>query len=124
MKHYKFKIDYRLPGLNDFIKWAKIRHGKWNRYSQEKRTHTENIYHIIDYCGKPFGRVFINFTWVEPNKRRDPDNISSAGIKLILDAMVWAGIIIDDSQKYVEGWTNTFRVDKENPGVIVEVSEV
>ena len=94
----------------------------WACYSKTKREHTDNVANIIGKC-PTYQRVFINFQWIEPNKRRDPDNIASAR-KFVLDGMVKAGLIPDDSWNYIDGWTDTFFVDKSRPGVIVEVSDV
>ena len=65
----------------------------------------------------------IGFDWIEPDKRRDMDNIS-AGKKFILDALVWAGVLQDDSWKCVVGFMpESFRVIKDNPGVWVYIKE-
>lgn len=45
-----------------------------------------------------FNKVVIIITWYEPDERRDPDNIM-AGQKFILDGLVAAGTIPNDSQK-------------------------
>ena len=63
----------------------------------------------------------INFTWREKDKGRDLDNIAFAK-KFILDAMVRRGIIPDDSQKWVKGFSDSFGKGTE-AGVIVEVEE-
>ena len=70
---------------------------------------------------KPCKKIFLVFTWIEPNRRRDPDNIAAGGRKLILDAMVVAGVIQDDSWKYVRGWKDKFFTDKQKPGVVVKI---
>lgn len=56
------------------------------------------------------GRVFIEFLWVEPNRRRDPDNVSSQGRKIILDGLVRAGIIEGDGWRTVAGFSDQFLV--------------
>ena len=37
--------------------------------------------------------VFMEYLWLEPNKRRDKDNISSFGRKVIQDALVDTGVL-------------------------------
>jgi Holliday junction resolvase RusA-like endonuclease len=53
--------------------------------------------------------------WVEPNKRRDPDNISG-GIKFVLDGMQKAGVIKNDGWKQVRSITHYFEAAKESKG--------
>ena len=119
----KFFIPYRLPGLNDMIAEAKVRIARGSLYDLNKRKHTQRISNIIGKHKKPMGKVFINFFWQEPSKRRDPDNLA-AGRKFILDALVWSGLLAGDGWRYIEGWTDTFTVNKENPGVLVQLTEI
>ena len=86
---------------------------------------TEELCWNIKAMGIPKLRACrIGFDWIEPDKRRDMDNIS-AGKKFILDALVWAGVIADDSWKCVKGFMpESFRVIKDNPGVWVYIKEV
>jgi hypothetical protein len=91
----RFVVSCRLPGLNDMLDWAK-RHS--NIYSKHKKQWTM-------FCGACARRgiglkriefpVRVRVTWREPNRRRDPDNIH-AGIKMIMDGLVQAGILKDD----------------------------
>jgi Holliday junction resolvase RusA-like endonuclease len=67
-----------------------------------------------------YERVVLVITWYEPDRRRDPDNIM-AGQKFILDGLVAAGTIPNDSQKYVRGIVHRFKVDRKNPRVEVEI---
>lgn len=68
--------------------------------------------------------VFMEYTWVEKNRRRDLDNISSFGRKAIQDALVAAGVLKDDGWKYVVGFSDRFQVDKDNPRIEVRIREV
>lgn len=58
----------------------------------------------------------------EKNKRRDVDNITFA-TKFIQDALVKQGIIIDDSQKYINQLRHDVKVDKEYPRIEVQLIE-
>jgi Holliday junction resolvase RusA-like endonuclease len=49
--------------------------------------------------------IYLDITWMEPNRRRDADNVQ-AGVKFILDGMVEAGFIPNDTQRYVLGTAN------------------
>lgn len=68
--------------------------------------------------------VFMEYKWIEPNKRRDKDNISSFGRKVIQDALVQCGVLKDDGWKHVVGFSDRFEVDKENPRIEVLIREV
>lgn len=61
---------------------------------------------------QPKGAVIVKFEWTEANCRRDCDNIASAK-KFILDALVKHGVLENDSQKYVKGFYDVFKVGKE-----------
>ena len=64
------------------------------------------------------GIVDVGFYWVEPNMRRDKDNIMGAH-KFILDALVETGILKDDGWRYVRNIYDKFAVNKKNPRIIV-----
>ena len=66
--------------------------------------------------------VKINFTWIEENKKRDLDNICFAK-KFILDALVKANVLKNDTQNYVKGFSDTFLYSDKN-SVIVEIEEI
>lgn len=68
--------------------------------------------------------VRIKFVWVETHRGRDQDNIRGYE-KYILDGLVKAGAISDDSQKCIDGFTeNEMRVDPMHPGVQVYIDTV
>jgi hypothetical protein len=60
------------------------------------------------------------FIWYEPNKKRDPDNISFAK-KFIFDGMVTAGIISNDGWANVGGFIDRFVLDRGCKTAYVEV---
>ena len=62
--------------------------------------------------------------WFCRNRRKDPDNISSAGRKIILDGLVTAGILQDDGWKQVSSFTDNFEIDAVNPRIEVIISEI
>ena len=116
------EIEGRLPGLNDIIAAAKQH---WSSYAKEKKalTHRVEMYCRSHQCEPVQMPCVIRFTWVEPDRRRDLDNIT-AGQKFCLDGMVAAGVLPDDGWKWVHGIEHRFAVDKNNPRVIVEVRDV
>ena len=118
----KFDIEGRLPGLNEMIDAAKQGKGKYQPYSIMKQTYTDMVAWLAKKLPK-YQQVNITITWYEPNEKRDPDNIM-AGQKFILDGLVAAGVIQNDSQKYVRGIMHRFEVDRQNPRVEVEIVDV
>lgn len=120
---YLLKIPGRLPGLNDYIAAERA-----NRYKGAKmKTDNEKIIMCaIRQCirnvriEKP---VFMEYTWVEKNRRRDKDNITF-GRKFIQDALKNAGVLKDDGWNEVVGFSDRFEVDKENPRIEIKIIEV
>jgi len=121
MRSEAFTILGRLPGLNDYTSACRA-----NRHvgaNMKKATEKLVGYHIVDahmaWFDKP---VTVEFAWFEPNMRRDKDNIAFAK-KFILDALVSQGIIAGDGWKHVVGFTDTFAVDKDDPRIVVTLTE-
>lgn len=69
----------------------------------------------------PVDRAFLEFTWIEPGTRRDPDNLAVP--KAILDGLVNAGVLPDDSWKHVAGFRHEWRVGAP-PGVAILLKSV
>lgn len=68
--------------------------------------------------------VFMRYTWYEPNRRRDKDNVSSFGRKCIQDAIVKAGVLRNDGWNEIVGFSDRFEVDKKNPRIEVKFEAV
>jgi len=108
-----------LPGLNDFLG-----KGKHWAYNEEKKRWAETIgWEIKRQHLAPMGRVFIRWTWQEKDQRRDPDNVTGIGKKFILDSLAKAGILKNDGWKQIAGWTDTWVVVPDSPGVTVILEE-
>lgn len=121
---YLLTIPGTLNNLNDYIsaeranrlKGAKMKADNGNIVALAIRQCLRGV--RID---KP---VFMEYKWIEPNKRRDKDNISSFGRKVIQDALVQCGVLKDDGWNHVAGFSDRFEVDKENPRIEVLIREV
>ena len=121
---YKLTIPGKLPGLNDYIaaertnrhKGAKMKADNGNIVSAAIRQCLQGI--SIE------NPVYMEYAWYESNKRRDHDNVSSFGRKVIQDALVQCGVLQDDGWKHVVGFSDRFEVDKENPRIEVKIREV
>jgi len=118
----KFEIDGRLPSLNEIIEAAKQGRGRYQPYNDMKNEYTSLVAWTVAKLPTYEKQVDIMITWYEPNRKRDPDNIM-AGQKFILDGLVEAGTIPNDSQKYINSITHKFEVDKENPRIEVKIHE-
>lgn len=110
-----------MPSLNDYIKALK----KFRLVGQAMKTDYTDATHLA--CKhqkiKPYTvPVKLEFVYIEKNAKRDPDNIVFCK-KFILDGMVNAGIIPNDTQKYIKTWTEEWMVDKNNPGIEVYIEE-
>ena len=119
---YKFEIDKRLIGLNEYTNLNRN-----NRYLGNKVKQQEQQY--IKWCIlEQLGKIKIEkpvkgrFTWIEENKRRDLDNICFAK-KFILDSLVEMGVLKDDNRKIVTGFEDRFEY-AEKSKVIVELEEI
>ena len=122
----QFTVLERLPGLNELI--DKNRLSKYAGAALKRKT--ENIICMYIRGALEIGTLYpvngqcaISFTWLEPNRKRDLDNIYSAK-KFVLDAMVKEKIIPNDSQKYVVSLTDHIRHIAVPTGVTVVIEEV
>lgn len=121
---YKLIIPGTLPNLNDYIAAERT-----NRHKGAKmKADSGNIVAAaIRQCLRGVRiekTVYMEYTWYEPNKRRDKDNVSSFGRKVIQDALVQCGVLKDDGWKYVVGFSDSFEVDNKNPRIEVLIKEI
>lgn len=115
----KFDIPGRLPGTNEIIEAAKSHYAA---YAKMKNTYTDMVAWLAKKLPK-YDHISLVITWYEPNAKRDIDNIAS-GAKFVLDGLVRAGTIPNDTQKHIKGITHQFEIDRQNPRVEVEILEV
>lgn len=118
----KIVIPGTMPGFNEIVEVSKQGRGKYQPYNDMKRENTESVAWLSKKVPKK-KKIFLDITWIEKDKRRDPDNIASA-VKFIWDGLVEAGVIKNDGWKENGGWTNKFEVDKDNPRIEVIIKEV
>ena len=128
-----------LPGRNEL---ECVSRGNYNLAAKYKREEGRRVADIAAVAARkqgwhqPKGKVRISYLWIEPNDRRDQDNIR-AYEKCLLDGLTppkggvnggkkyGAGIIKDDSQKYIDGCTtSSIMVCNDQPGVYVRIEEV
>lgn len=123
MKIFSFTIPGRLAGSNE-IKYADRSH--WSKGAKLRKQDLENCrWHIL---GANIGTkisfkepVSVSFVWVEPNAKRDLDNITG-GQKAILDALVNCRVLKGDTRKFVSSLIHIFPdPDADNPRIEVTV---
>lgn len=116
----KFVIPHELMDLNKFINLQRS-----NRYAGAKAKKDQtNLCTMYIKRAMAGGLkieqypITVKFNWVMPNRRKDKDNIAFAK-KFLLDSMQDAGLIVNDGWKEIDGFEDTFEVDKDNPRVEV-----
>ena len=105
-------IPGQLPGLNDFA-------GKKTRwtYAGLKNVAQASVLAAIRRGRlKPMPHALVYCHWIEPNTRRDPDNIC-VGLKFILDTLVATHIIPGDGWSEILSIAHQFSVDKAHPRI-------
>ena len=118
----KIIIRGSLPGLNEYINAERT-----NRYkgAEMKRRAESIVLHAARSLGKWRAEqpVYMVYHWYCPDRRRDKDNISSFGRKVIQDALVRAKILQNDGWKDIIGFEDRFYIDRKNPRIVVEIEE-
>jgi Holliday junction resolvase RusA-like endonuclease len=67
--------------------------------------------------------VKLHFRWIEPNRKRDLDNIRY-GAKWILDGLRESGKLTNDGWACVVGMSDEWLIDKVNPRIEIVITEV
>ena len=121
---YRLTIYGRLPGLNDMIEADRRDRRAGNRLKQESQE-TIRLYILRDLkhlkIEKP---VELHYSFYEPNRRRDLDNISGYAHKVTQDALVASGVLKNDGWANIVGMQDSFFVDARNPRIEVIMKEV
>lgn len=121
---YRLTIPGKLDNLNDYISACRT-----NQYKGAQLKHKNErvvLQAVYGQLGKTqiHKPVCMTYRWYEKNRRRDLDNISSFGRKVIQDALVKAGVLENDGWRNITGFSDEFFVDADNPRVEVEIEEV
>lgn len=114
----KYTIKEIPPSNNKYI--GKGGRGKNLKYQQEKRKWEWLILEATNKSkpNKPIKKSIVELTYYFPTKhRRDPDNYSG---KFILDGLVKAGVIEDDSFKCIN-LQLIGKYDKNNPRTEIRI---
>ncbi len=108
IKINKLIINNGLPTLNEYIEAERS-----NKYAaaKMKKQATDTVAWLAKVIPKHDGAIWVNFHWIEPNKRKDKDNVAFAK-KFVFDGLVKSGVIRNDGWNDVYGWSDTFEVVK------------
>lgn len=121
---YRLIIYGRLPGLNDMIEADRRDRRSGNRLKQESQD-TIRLYILRDLKHlKIENPVELHYSFYEPNRRRDLDNISGYAHKVTQDALVASGVLKNDGWANIVGMQDSFFVDARNPRIEVIIREV
>lgn len=131
MKEYKFTIEgvhYKssrtFPTLNDFID-AMNRNRFIGAQMKKKYERIANEAIREQLKGVKIDRkVFIEYTYYEADKRRDKSNINAFAVKVIEDALQDCGVLKNDGWSDIAGYSQYFKIDKDNPRIEVLIREV
>lgn len=122
-----FEIPGTLPNLNDILKASNASNKRncFKPISSLKETYDDAVMWAAKAaCIKPVaGKVNIRIHWIEPNMKRDKDNIH-AGTKFVLDGLVKLGILGNDGWTWIGDLSYSYSVNRANPRVVVELEEV
>lgn len=114
----KIVIPGTLPGLNEYVLANRANARKGSRMSRD--AHMLCKLGMIKVRDCRIDKVKIVFRWIEPNRRRDKDNISFAK-KFILDSLQEMGIIKNDGWDEIISFRDEFYLDRKNPRVEVYI---
>ena len=116
----KLVIPGELADLNTFIDDLKASRWRGQRVKNEETDRVawlakaQRLQTVTEYPVK------ITYTWYLKDRRKDLDNIVFAK-KFINDGLVRAGVLENDGQKQIMGFSDIFYIDKNNPRVEVEI---
>lgn len=116
-------IEFTIPGslcdLNTYIRAERT-----NRFiaAKIKKEETERVYWELkrQKTAKIEKITLMEIHWYTKDLKKDSDNVTFAQ-KFILDGMVQAGIIPNDSRRYTGVTTHHMFVDKINPRITVSI---
>lgn len=108
------------PTLNEMIRTAR---GGWQASAKEKREWTELIASYFKGAYEFKGKIWLEYVWRVKNLARDNNNIAAA-TKYIDDGLVEAGVIADDSLKYIQSPVCHWYVQSNEDMVTVRIANV
>lgn len=118
-----------LDGLNELVAAERAHYGPTMKRRNGMNAEASAIYAMrAEHWECPKTKSVVTLTFVEPHGKRDPDNVYG-GAKFILDGITkpigrkryGAGVIEDDSQRWIELRFGPIEVDPRNVGCRVRI---
>jgi len=117
-------IPGRFPGMNEIVAASKGNGGRGYGYARLKAAETERVaWRAREQQIRPITRARFHFTWREPDRQRNPDNIAAGGRKFVFDGLVLIKLLANDGWGQIAGWSDEFEVSDQH-GVLVLIEEV
>lgn len=115
----KFIIKGSLDGRNEAEAAARTH---WSKGANLKKVNTETVmWEAISQHIKPVkAAAAISVEFFEGSLKRDADNVTSA-IKYILDGLVAAKVLVNDTRKYVSLTILPVQLDREHPRIEITI---
>ena len=115
-------IPFPLAGLNDIIDAERAHRQKGAKLKREQMNAV--ILVLRRQIRQPLREpVTMHYLWVEKDRRRDKDNVSSGGRKIIQDALVKMKALKNDGWANIDSFSDAFSVDKKRPRIEIEIEE-
>lgn len=128
---YFLVIKGRMPDLNDYLKGERITIRKNGKFTTKGNVmKQDNQRKVVSAVRNQLRGIHIEkqveiyYSFFEPNRKRDLDNISAFAHKVIQDGLVKGGLLANDGWKNIVGFDDEFFIDKENPRIEVIIREV
>ena len=104
----KLVLPITFPGLNAYIAAERSHRQK---AAKMKKQYQDTVMLFIRSQRLPTfdGPVYMYYTWVEKDRRRDKDNVAAFGRKVIQDALVKAGVLKNDGWANIAGFSEEAR---------------
>lgn len=118
-----FLIPGRLPSLNEYINAC--RRNVYLANNMKKKAQNLIIANYRSNAINDGNKIklpcTIEFKWYEKTRRRDIDNITGYGHKVILDSLVKNGVLKDDNQKNICKINDEVYTDNKNPRIEITI---
>ena len=119
-------IPGKAPSLNELLRWKNTQKGRFNLYAKIKRSWGKEVAALAKIQGVvPIDTpASFSYTFVEPNRKRDPSNFIASGVKIVEDALQEAKLLKGDGWAHVGGIMTRWTLpcdDYPDVGIEVEI---
>lgn len=121
---YTLRINGRLSGLNEYIASCRMNRYKGANLKEKNEAIILAAIHEQLRRVKIDKPVYMHYRWYEKDRRRDLDNISSFGRKVIQDALVKSRVLKNDGWREIVGFRDDFFIDGKHPRIEVEIEVI